>query len=158
MFMCSWQQGEANFFFGVSQYSVTNLIRIVQIYTEWRSLLWCLHFHLRGERAGHASVTQQFEFTGSCEPGLEDREEGKQKKWKDEVVERGNVSEWLTWVSQGFSHEHDLLGAVLRQPSLAGLVEHIHLMKTATKMSLSWTLNALKSDSKGINISIHIYK
>lgn len=41
MFMCSWQQGEANFLFGVSQYSIIELIRIVQIHTQGRSPLWC---------------------------------------------------------------------------------------------------------------------
>lgn len=34
MLMCSWQQGDANFLFGVNQYSIIRLIRTVQIYTE----------------------------------------------------------------------------------------------------------------------------
>lgn len=34
MFMCSWQQGEVNFLFGASQYSIIKLIRIVQICTQ----------------------------------------------------------------------------------------------------------------------------
>lgn len=41
------------------------------------------------EIVGHASVAQQFEFTGGCQPVLEDRKEGKQKKWKDEVMRKG---------------------------------------------------------------------
>lgn len=129
MLLCSLQQWQTHFLSGVNQYSTIKLIRILHIYTEWRSVWYCPQFQLAmREIAGHVSTALQF-----WRPG---KKESK-KTWKMVSHKEGkNLNEKWHVVSESLSRMHDPPQNHANTALLSGSSSwmHLHNKKLNTQM------------------------